>query len=316
MKKLLILTTALVLTLTARAQTSTPMSQYAGNQLIFNPGFAGAHDLFSANLSFRTLWVGVPASPTLISFNMHAPFIDQRNALGFIFQRETFGPQAINLVNATYAYNFRIGGQAFLNLGMQVGLLNSVTDWSQVTHVTHPEDHGYGAGQRWATNRFDMGLGAFFQAPDFYAGLSVRHLTAPRFDETRRGGENGERYYSRIRRQVFLMGGYNFILNNIFDIRPRLKMRYKGGAPFAVNIGADLVYLDRFSFGMGFTTGTPTFTLAATAKVWDGIRVGYAFDMNFRVIRQFQRGSHEIFLSYLMPVWNRVNSPQVRQHFR
>jgi len=315
MKKIVFLIVLVVALGTARAQTTTPMSQYAGNQLIFNPGFAGAHDLFSANLSWKTLWVGVPASPTLISFNMHAPFIDRRNALGLIFQRETFGPQSVNLVNVTYAYNFRIGGQSFLNFGMQVGLFNSVTDWSRVTHVTHPEDIAYGAGQRWATNRFDMGLGAYFQAPDFYVGLSVRHLTAPRFDEVR-ALENGERYYSRIRRQAFFMAGYNFMLNNIFDLRPRLKMRYKADAPFAVNIGVDFVYTDRFSFGMGFTTGTPTLTLAATAEIWEGIRIGYAFDMNFRVIRQFQRGSHEIFLTYFMPIWNRINQPQARQHFR
>jgi len=316
MKKLLILTTALMLTTAVKTQTATPMAQYAGNQLIFNPGFAGAHDLFSANLSYRTLWVGMPNSPTLISFNMHAPFINQRNALGFIFQRETFGPQAVNLVNLTYAYNFRVGANSFLSLGVQGGFLNSVTDWSMVDRVRHPEDPFYGRDERWTTIRFDMGFGIHYQARDFYIGISARHLTAPRFDEIRIL-ETGEQFYSQIRRQFFLMSGYNFMLNNNFDLRPRLLMRHKEGVPLTVSVGADLVYDNRFSFGVNLMSGLPALTLAAAVEVFSGLRIGYAFDINFGTLGPFQRGSHEIFISYFLPVWNRVQDPAVRrQHFR
>jgi len=297
---------------TAKSQTATPMAQYAGNQLIYNPAFAGAHDLFSANLSFKTLWVGMPNSPQLISFNMHAPFIDQRNALGFIFQRETFGPQAVNLVNLIYAYNFRIGESSFLSLGVQGGLFNSLTDWSLVDHVRHTEDPFYGE-DGWVTNRFDMGFGMHFQSRSFYVGMSVRHLTAPRFDEVYFDGDN---FHSRIRRQFFLVGGYNFMISNYFDLRPRILMRYKQNVPLTVSTGVDLVYLERFSVGVSIMTGLPTLTFAASAELFDGLRLGYAFDMNFGTLRPFQHGSHEIFISYFLPVWNRINNPQVRQHFR
>jgi len=312
MKKYIIPLIVLLMAGTAKSQTATPMAQYAGNQLIFNPAFAGAHDLFSANLNFKTLWVGMPNSPQLISFNMHAPFIDQRNALGFIFQRETFGPQAVNLVNVTYAYNFRIGGQSFLSLGVQGGLFNSVTDWNKVDRVKHPEDPFYGEDS-WVTNRFDMGFGMLFQSRDFYVGLSARHLTAPRFDEVYFDGDN---FHSRIRRQFFLVSSYNFMISNYFDLRPRILMRYKQNVPLSVSAGVDLVYLERFLVGVSIMTGLPTLTLAASAELFDGLRIGYAFDMNFGALGPFQRGSHEIFISYFLPVWNRINSPQMRQHFR
>jgi len=313
MKKYITPLILLLIAGTAQTQTATPMAQYAGNQLIFNPAFAGTHDLFSANLSLKKLWMGMPNSPQLIGFNMHAPFINQRNALGFIFQRETFGPQFVNLVNLTYAYNFRIGNQSFLSLGVQGGLFNSVTDWSMVDRVKDPDDPLYGGDERWVTNRFDMGVGAYFQSRDFYVGASVRHLTEPRFDEIQFDGED---YYSRIRRQFFFMGGYNFMLNNYFDLRPRVLLRYKENEPFLVSTGVDLVYLDRFLFGVNVMTGLPALTLAASAEVFDGLRIGYAYDLNFGVLRPFQKGSHEISVSYFLPVWNRINDPEVRQHFR
>jgi len=315
MKKYIIPLIFLLTAGTAKSQTATPMAQYAGNQLIFNPGFAGAHDLFSANLSLRTLWVGMPNSPMLIGFNMHAPFIDQRNALGFIFQRETFGPQAVNLVNITYAYNFQVGEGSFLSLGVQAGLFNTVTDWSMVDFVRHDHDPFYGGNYRWTTNRFDVGLGVYYQARNFFIGLSARHLTAPRFDEIRIE-ETGERFHSQIRRQFFFMGGYNFVLSDAFNLRPRLLMRYKQGVPFAVSTGLDLVYDNRFSFGVNVMTGLPAVSLATSIQIIDGLRIGYAFDMNFGTLRPFQRGSHEVFISYAMPVWTRLSDPQSRQHFR
>ena len=313
MKKLLTLLIALTLAVATKSQTATPMAQYAGNQMIYNPAFAGAHDLFSANLSFKTLWIGMRGSPQLISFNMHAPFINQRNALGFIFQRETFGPQAVNLTNLTYAYNFRIGGASFLSLGIQGGLFNSVTDWSKVDRVKHPEDHLYGGEDRWVTNRFDMGVGMYFQARDFYIGISARHLTAPKFDEINFDGDD---FHSQIRRQFFFMGGYNFMLSNAFDLRPRILLRHKDDVPFMVSVGVDLVYIDRFSFGVNVMTGLPTLTLATSAELFDGLRIGYAFDVNFGILGPFQQGSHEIFISYFMPVWNRVGNPYNRKPFR
>jgi len=314
MKKFSALLITLIVATALKAQTATPMAQYAGNQLIYNPGFAGAHDLFSANISYRTLWVGIPNSPTLISFNMHAPFVGLRNSLGFIYQRETVGPQFINIVNMTYAHKIPLGESSFLSLGVQGGLLNAVTDWDMVDEIRHEWDIALGQG-RMVTNRFDMNLGAYFQAPNFYLGLAVRHLTAPSFDEVR-SFETNEVFASQIRRQFFFMGGYNFMLNLDWDLRPRVLMRYKHGMPLTVSAGLDVVYANRFTFGTNFMTGQNAVSLMAAAEVIEGLRIGYAFCINFGSLQSFQRGSHEIFISFFLPVWNRVNDPQIRQHFR
>jgi hypothetical protein len=67
MKKHILILAFLASTGVANAQLGTPLAQYSGNQLIYNPGYAGSHDLFSANLSLRKLWVGLPGSPSLVS---------------------------------------------------------------------------------------------------------------------------------------------------------------------------------------------------------------------------------------------------------
>jgi len=237
-----------------------------------------------------------------------------RHSAGLTFQRETFGPQFVNTAYGTYSHKIRTGHESFLSLGIQAGLFNSVTDWSMVDFVMHEEDPAYGHNERWKSNKFDANLGAHFQAENFYIGVSARHLSAPRFDEI--FDQSGDNWHSRVRRQFFVMGGYNFIVNNDFDVRPRMLMRYKPTVPLAISTGVDVVYHDRFSLGANFMTGQNAVTLMATGEIVEGLRIGYAFDMIFGALQNFQKGSHEIFVSYFMPIRHRINAPTTRQPFR
>jgi len=314
MKKSIILIIFLAVAGIAKAQTGTPLAQYAGNQLIFNPGFAGAYDLFSANLSIRKAWMGIPHSPSLINFNVHAPFRSQRNAVGFIYQREVWGPQFVHMTNVTYAHKIFLGRATFLSLGVQAGLFNSVTDWDMVDFVMHPTDPLYGEGRQ-VSNRFDMNLGAYLQSEDFYLGVSVRHLTMPRFDLVDVVVNGRETWYSQVNRQFFLMGGYNFSLSRELDLRPHFFVRYKQNVPVSGSIGANLVYDNRFFIGSNFMTGQRAVSLVFMAELIQGLRIGYSFDMNFGVIGPFQRGSHEVSINYFIPLWNR-DDPSVRRNWQ
>jgi len=303
MKKHIALIILLAIAGIAKSQSGTPLAQYSGNQIIYNPGFAGSYDLFSINLSVRHLWIGIPNSPTLISFNAHAPFQNLRNAIGFVYQRETFGPQSVHTVNATYAHKIYFGSTSFLSLGVQGGLFNSVTNWNMVDDVWDEDDPLWGQGRQ-RTNRFDMNLGAYFQAEDFYLGASVRHLTSPRFDEvTVQVSGIDDRWYSRVPRQFFFMGGYNFRLTDELDLRPHVLMRYKNNVPFTFSASVNLVYDNRFFVGTNFMTGQNAVSLFVAAEIIEGLRVGYSFDMNFGVLRPFQRGSHEISINYALHFW-------------
>jgi len=51
-------------------------------------------------------------------------------------------------------------------------------------------------------------------------------------------------------------------------------------------------------------------------ELFEGLRVSYAFDMNFGVLRPFQRGSHEILISYSTHVWTRHNDIRVRRNWQ
>jgi len=301
MKKYLLILAFLAATGATHAQLGTPLSQYSGNQLIYNPGYAGTQDLFSANLSIRRLWIGLPGAPNLISLNAHAPFQTERHALGFVYQREEWGPMIGHIVYANYAYKIDLGN-SFLSLGLQAGFLNNVIDWDKIDFVTHPNDPGLGKG-RTATTSPDINFGAYYHSQNFYLGLSAKHLTMPKFGRIKM--DNGEEWYSQKRIQYFMIGGYNFALSEEWDLRPELLVRYINTMPTTVGAGANVVYLNRFFLGAAFHTGQKSLSFTLKGEIMDGFRIGYSYDIHFGKLQSFQRGSHEISINYFMPLWKR-----------
>jgi type IX secretion system PorP/SprF family membrane protein len=305
MKKLTILIALIVATTISFAQLGSPLAQYSSNQMMYNPGYAGIYNLFSANLSMRKLWVGLPGSPSFISTSVHAPLRDERQAVGFVFQREQWGAMIGNIGYGNYAHKIPLEN-SLLNLGLQVGFLNNAIDWTLIDHVMHEEDPGLGWG-RTATTSFDVNLGAYFQSENYYAGISVKHLTMPKFG--RMTNElTGEDWYSQQRMHFFFTGGYNFNVIDDWSIRPEMFVRAVYTQPTIVKVGASFIYQDRFFFKPAFHTGQKTLSLAVKGEVSPGVKIGYSYDIHFGRLQSFQRGSHEISIHYNTTMWNKPNA--------
>ena len=279
----------------AKAQMGTSLVRFSGNQIIYNPGYAGSHGLFSANLNFRQFWIGLPGAPNFFSLNAHSPFFSERSAVGFALQREQFGPMTLSFGNLTYAYQIPLES-GILSFGVQAGAIMGVTDWNAIDGHVQPNDPGFGEG-RVATTRFDASFGALYRTARFFVGLSARHLTMPRFESVL-DTFNDDMWYLQTRMQFLLVGGYNFVLNELWTLRPDLLMRYIHTEPLAVSVGAMVTYDQRFSLGAHFFSTQRALSLSFSAQLFDGFKIGYAYDLHFGRLRSFQQGTHEIFISY------------------
>ena len=296
MKKLLFILSLLTATATY-GQLSTPLSQYSGNQLLFNPAVAGLGDALAVNLSARRQWVQLPGAPSLLSLNAHLPMRNLRHGLGMVIQREEWGPMVGNFVYLNYSHHIQIHGN-ILSLGIQAGLYNNVINWNRIEHVRDPNDPTLGQGREGHTN-FDANLGIFWVTQGYYFGFSVKHLVPPRlnFDEDI---PTNEQWFPHPTTQFFLMSGYEISLRNRdFTLRPEWFMRYAHGTPLAVNLGLHVVYRSRFFVGTNVQTGQRMLSFSARGFITDNIRLGYSYNLYFGPIRSAQLGTHEISLSYL-----------------
>ena len=298
---------ALVGTL-AQAQLGTTLTQYSGNQMLFNPGYAGIYDLFSVNLNIRQTWIGIPGSPRLISFNGHAPFNNQKHAAGYIFQREEWGPSVGHFGYANYAHKIYIEGH-MISLGLQAGFLNHITDWDKITEVDRPDP----VLREGRTNRtrFDANFGAFLLGETYYAGLSVKHLMRPRYDKWEHA-TNNVTHYSQMRPHFYLMGGNYFRIDQNWAIRPETMLGFVQGLPVNLNIGAQASYQDLYFVGINVGTGQKSIGIILQTKVIENLSIGYSYDIHYGILGGYQRGTHEIAVNYNMKeLWGNRNQQRI-----
>jgi type IX secretion system PorP/SprF family membrane protein len=312
--KIFILATALIVSATGFAQTGAPLASFSGNQILYNPGYAGIYEMMVANLTYRNQWGGFSGSPTLLSLNAATPIQNQRHSLGLIYQREEWGPNAGNYVYGNYAFKVYTK-HGVLNFGVQPGLLNYSTNWSKFGteedgYVQHWDDDGLFTR---AQTRFDLNTGVFFLHPSWYAGVSAKHVTAPKFDKIT---IDDERRWSRVHSDWFLIAGYHFDFNENWSIRPEAQWRYVYRAPNSVDIGAHVYYMNDFSLGANFSTGMKTLDLNARAMISRHLRIGYSYGIPFGRIANHQRGSHEIMINYYFwdIWWDTHNMERLQWH--
>ena len=304
MKKIIIVfTLTVVVTTTGFAQLGTPMSQFSGNQMVYNPGYSGIYDVLSLNLTVHKSWVGIPGSPQLISLNGHAPFKRSRHALGGVFQSEGWGPLTGNFVHGNYSCKMYLRN-GILSLGLQAGALHHVVDWDIVRagHVKDPDDPALGYGRE-ANLRFDANVGIYYLAPKWYIGASVLHINNPKYGMVEIDGVD---YYSQMRAQFIAIGGYSFEIDEQWSFRPELFLRYVPTAPFAANIGLHGYYLNTYSAGINFMTGQKGVSFQIKGTFSEQFRIGYSYNIYYGDIRPYQRGTHEVSINYLIKnIWGK-----------
>ncbi len=283
---------------TVFGQLGTPLSQYSGNQIVYNPGYAGMFDFLSVNLSVHQSWVSLPGAPKMVNFNGHAPFNNKKHAYGWTFQHEKWGNLRGNMVYGNYAYKVYLS-HGVLNLGVQAGIFHHQIDWDAIEYVADPNDQSLQKGKT-ANTRFDANVGAYYMRNNWYLGISALHLNQPKYNEYE---IRGDTWYSQMRTQFFLMGGYNYDIDEVWSLRPELFMRYVETTPFSVDFGTQLFYQNNYGVGISYMSGQKTLSFCVKFGFLKDFRIGYSYDVMLGTLRPYQNGSHEISVNYTTRSW-------------
>ena len=297
MKRVILQITLMIVGSCAFAQLGTPMLQYYGNQLLFNPAYAGTNDyVLQTSLSVRKQWLQLPGSPTLVSLNAHAPFNDKRHAWGAVIQNETYGPLSRTLGYANYSYNLLLGA-GVLRLGLQAGFQNHALNWNKIEYFRHPNDPELRTGTTGRTN-FDVNVGAYFSTLDYYVGFSVKHLAPPKLNFDR-NQLSSERWYPHPATQFFLNGGTNFNVAFDWSVKPEVILQYTSTSTLSVNIGAYAGYQHRYFFGINYQTVQNSLNFSLRGFVMENLQVSYSYGIYLNAFQVANHGSlHEISAIY------------------
>jgi type IX secretion system PorP/SprF family membrane protein len=275
--------------------------QYTNNmfyKLGVNPGYAGSDDAISGIILNRYQWTGFGGGePKTLVFSADAAIelFGAPGGIGLNIISDEIGFEENVLVNFNYAYKARLSF-GVLGVGVSAGFFSKsingeweVPDDPFGIFVQPGSDPGIPQGES-SQIAFDSGIGVYLKGLNYYVGASVTHVNEA-------GIKYADLASTYLARHYYLTGGYNMKLSDpLFEVRPSFLIK-SDLAGWQIDLNANLVYNDRLWAGMTYRT-KDAIALLMGIELFNGLRVGYSFDITTSAIARWGYGSHELFIGY------------------
>jgi len=283
-----------LISFTAWSQQDPLSSNYMFSTLTYNPGIAGSSGMICATALSRQQWIGFKDAPSTTTFNISAPVspFKIQSGIGLIVESDQVGFDSDINIAGIYTYLIDVG-TGRLGIGVSLGVMNKTLDptW-QIPNgdgFTQPDQDPLIPVSKESFVVFDAGLGAYLTTDKFYAGISTRHLNQAKFKFSK-----GEPYLTR---HYYLTAGYNIQLPNpSLELLPSV-FAFSDGRALQASVSTLLRYNKKVWGGVSYRTGD-ALTGIAGIELYNGIRIGYAYDFPLSDIRKNSSGSHEFMVNY------------------
>lgn len=269
-------------------------SHYMFNTLTYNPGVAGISGMICATALNRQQWVGFEGAPSTTIFNINTPlpFFKGNNGAGLLIESDNIGfDKDINL-SGSYSYHLDLG-TGKLGIGISLGMLNKKLDptWKIPSGDIHTPVSGDPLipENKESYVAFDAGLGLYYNADKYYAALSVTHINQPKIKYTK-----GMPYVSR---HYYLTSGYTLQLRNpSFELIPSV-FAFSDGKIIQFTVNSLLRYNKKIWGGVSYRAGDALIGMIGL-ELYNGLRLGYAYDFTVSDMSKSNSGSHEFMVNY------------------
>ena len=281
------------------------------NTMSVNPAYAGSRGQLSIAALYRSQWVGLEGSPTSQTLNIHSPIRNSRLGYGVSIVNDEIGDGTVQetYFDGVISYTIDVSQVGKLSFGLKAGgnLLN--LDFNKLGNFDDEPINGDNIENRFSPN---FGIGAYYHTDKFYLGLSAPNLLETNhFDNSNRDA-NSVTFLSKERINFYAITGYVFDLSNDFKFKPALLTKVVGGAPLQVDVSANFMLNEKFTFGAAYRWDAAVSAMAGF-QISDQFMIGLAYDKETTELgsTRFNDGSFEVFLRYeLVKSFQKLVSPR------
>lgn len=280
-------------------QQMSLFSHYYWNEQFYNPAYAGSKEVLHVQAVNRLQWVGMNGAPNTLSAAVHTPLKKENIAIGINFYNDRIGALMTNGVTGQYAYRLRFKENKYtLSLGIQAGAEFRNLQSSRLTtddglpDIVDPSQFQ----KSWMPI---FGTGAYFYGENFSVGFGVPQLLPKSLFK-------GEKWGMEPSTQFFVSGAYQWNISEDFRLLPTATIRIQPAQPTQAEFTVNGIFYDRFLLGAGMRTDKSGVVLGQYIHEFEGkkkLSVGYSYDISWKALRTTNSGSHEIMLSFGMPVF-------------
>jgi type IX secretion system PorP/SprF family membrane protein len=293
------------------AQQDAQYTQYMFNTMSVNPAYAGSRGQLSIAALYRSQWVGLEGAPKTQTLNIQSPIRNSKLGYGVSIVNDQIGDGVVQetYFDAVLSYTIDVSAEGKLSFGLKAGgnLLN--LDFTKLRNFDAEPVNSDNIENRFSPN---VGVGLYYHAERFYAGLSAPNLLQTEHFDNSQQQAGSVQFLSKERINFYLITGYVFDLNGNLKFKPALLTKVVGGAPLQVDMSANFMFNDKFTFGAAYRWDAAVSAMAGF-QISDQFMIGLAYDRETTDLggTQFNDGSFEVLLRYeLVKSFQRLVSPR------
>ena len=283
------------------AQQDAQFTQYMYNTINVNPAYAGSRGALSLFALHRTQWVGLDGAPVTNAVSVNTPINGSNLGLGVSLINDRIGPTQENTFSADLSYSIQTSETFKLSFGIKATANLFNIDVAKLD----PKEAGDPSFQN-MDNKFspNIGAGLYLHSDKAYVGFSI-----PNFIESKRYDANEVAIFKE-KINYYFIAGYVFDLNESIKFKPALLSKMVSGAPLQVDVSGNFMFMEKFTVGVAYRWSASLSAMAGF-QVSDGLYIGYGYDHETTNLKDYNSGSHEIFLRYeLFRNINKMNTPR------
>jgi type IX secretion system PorP/SprF family membrane protein len=311
--------------LPALAQQQPQFTHYGLNGMYLNPAYAGIKGQTEVNVIGRYQYLNLGnslgddnGSPRTGMVSASIPVLPISGGLGLVVYYDQAG--VTKMTNAALSYSQHIKlGSGKLGIGIQ-GIYTYIGKGTY--RAIDPNDVNIPANA--SDHKFDAGAGIWYEAPKFYAGLSLNNLLRSEYTFKSNGTQGVASQYLGENHAYFTTG-YNIEASTNVTVTPMIlvkavlpgsydtKSKYDNEHNYSFEGGVRATLNDQFWAGLNYRYDESISGLLGYGFGTDNrYRIGYAFD--FIAFNQAARAfsSHEIMLSLRLPKSVPLVRPAIR----
>jgi len=282
-----------LLSFNSQGQQDIQYTQFMFNKLNFNPAYAGSKSSFFLSAIYRKQWLGIQRAPQTVTLNAHGAVLNNRLGLGLSLTYDEIGFSNRVSIETNYAYIIRFKNKSFFSLGLRGSIYYSQIRWDQADLI---DNFDAAIPQSTTSNILpNFGAGAYYQAKNWYVGLSVPHIFVNEGDfEIPSSNGTVEPEFTQ---HYYLMGGFTFDLSKKVQIQQNLLLKYVVNAPMAIDLNLSFVFFNRLLFGVTYRVAS-SISAIVQVQVTPQLRIAAAYDYSTTALREYNAGSVEMMVSY------------------
>ncbi len=270
------------------AQQDPQFTQYMYNTMSVNPAYAGSRGHLSILGMYRTQWVGLNGAPESQVLAVDGP-VGRNVGLGVVLVNDQLGPSKETFFDANFSYTLRMNdADKKLSFGLKGGGRLFNVDFSKGSF----EDPDV-AFQTNISNKFlpTIGAGIYYHTNKSYLGFAIPNFFAEEHYDAEEINIATERLH------YFIIGGTVFDATPNLKLKPAFFVKWVPGAPLIADVSANALIKETLSLGVAYRWDD-SFSALMGLNLSSNFTLGYAYDFTTTDLRNYNFGTHEIFLRY------------------